>query len=305
MNRQVSMLQLMLVLFTVFVFITLTDISLLFGAVLLPFAAFFLVRLKHQSNYHFWLTFISFLIPAILLLSPDSWLWFVVLYIVATVLHRTLKNEDSQELTLFYLTAALMISTIGGLNLLQGLGYIQPLSETYLNIRNWYIEQVEMYGSIASSTLDSGLIQSTMDQLFINLPAHITVLSFLIALYTVLMQRVLFASTDVKLWKYRSFKEWIFPRFVLHLFLILFIVSFFTTEGAAQSTIGNIMVVMEWALFLHGLSFLYFFFMEKKLNKALSIALLVPFALLRPITLLIGIFEMIFRFRKLLLTKRK
>ena len=306
MDKKVSMLQLMLVLLVVFVFITLTDISLIFGAVLLPFAVYFLVDLKHRSNYHFWLTFISFLIPAVLLLAPDAWLWFVVLYIVAAVVHGTLKKEVSQELTIFYVTSALMLGIIGGLNLLQGLGFIQPLSNIYLDFRNWYMDQIEMYGTLASSTFDADLIRASLDQIFINLPAYVTVISFMLALYTVLMQRVLLKSSSIKLWNYRSFKDWAFPRFILYLFLILFIVSFLTTEGTAtQSTIGNVLLVLEWALYLHGLSFSYFFFREKNLNVVLSILLLIPLAILRPLTLLIGIFEMIFRLRALLLMKRK
>ncbi|MXQ51608.1 DUF2232 domain-containing protein [Salinicoccus hispanicus] len=299
------MLQLMLVLLVVFVFITLTDISLLFGAVLLPFAVYFLVNLKHQSNYHFWLTFASFLIPAALLLSPDAWAWFVVLYIVATVVHHTLKKEISQELALFYVTATLMLSFIGILNLLQGFGVIQPISDAYLGIRSWYMEQLEMYGTLASD-LDTDLIRASMDQIFINLPAYITVIAFMLALYTVLMQRVLFSSSSVKMWNYRSFKDWAFPRFILYLFLTLFIVSFFTTEGTtAQSTVGNLLIVVEWILYIHGLSFSYFFFMEKKINVVLSVLLLIPLIILRPLTLLIGVFEMIFRIRTLLQLKRK
>ncbi|TVT28052.1 DUF2232 domain-containing protein [Salinicoccus cyprini] len=305
MNKRVSMLQLMLVLFAVFVFITLTDISLLFGAVLLPFAVYFLVNLKHQSNYHFWLTFVSFLIPAALLLSPDAWVWFVVLYIVATVVHHTLKKNISQELALFYVTATLMLSFIGILNLLQGFGIIQPISDAYLDIRSWYLSQLEMYGTFAAD-LDTDIIRTSMDQIFINLPAYITVIAFLLALYTILMQRVLFSSSSVKMWNYCSFKDWAFPRLILYLFLILFVVSFFTTEGTtAQSTVSNLLIVVEWMLYLHGLSFSYFFFREKKLNVALSILLLIPLVILRPITLLIGLFEMIFRIRTLIQLKRK
>jgi uncharacterized protein YybS (DUF2232 family) len=212
----------------------------------------------------------------------------------------------SQELTIFYVTSALMLGIIGGLNLLQGLGFIQPLSNIYLDFRNWYMEQIEMYGTLASSTFDADLMRASMDQIFINLPAYVTVISFMLALYTVLMQRVLLKSSSIKLWNYRSFKDWAFPRFILYLFLILFIVSFLTTEGtAAQSTIGNLLLVLEWALYLHGLSFSYFFFREKNLNMVLSVLLLIPLAILRPLTLLIGIFEMIFRLRTLLLMKRK
>ncbi len=48
-----------------------------------------------------------------------------------------------------------------------------------------------------------------VDQIFINLPAYVTVISFMLALYTVLMQRVLLKSSSIKLWNYRSFKDWL------------------------------------------------------------------------------------------------
>lgn len=306
MNNKVSLLQMMIALLMVFVFITLTDISLILGGIILPFTVYFLVKLKHESNYHFWLTFVSFLIPAVFLLSATVWLWYLLLYLLAVVLHRTLTQNMSQELTLFYVTAALALGTLGGLNIMQWTGAIRPLSDVYMNFRDWYMEQLDMYGEFAASQLDTGLISQTLDQIFISLPAYITLISFALALYTVLMLRLILKPSQVKLWEYRSFKDWKFPRFILYLFLISFIVSFFTTEGTTFfSTMNNIIIVLEWVLYIHGLSFAYFFFREKRMHVALSVLLLIPLVILKPLTLLIGIFEMIFRLRTIIELKRK
>lgn len=305
-NNKVSLLQMMIALLMVFVFITLTDISLFLGAVILPFTIYFLVKLKHESNYHFWLTFVSFLIPAVIFLSATVWLWYLLLYLLTVVLHRTLKTNISQELTLFYVTATLMLGTIGGLNIMQWTGAIQPLSDVYMNFRSWYLEQIEMYGDFTAGALDAELIRQTLDQIFISLPAYITLISFALALYTVLMLRLILNSSTVKLWEYRSFKDWKFPRFILYLFFISFIVSFFTTEGTTFfSTLNNITIVLEWVLYIHGLSFAYFFFREKKLHRVLSVLLLIPLIILKPLTFLIGVFEMIFRIRTMIEHKRK
>jgi len=305
-NNKVSLLQMMVALLMVFVFITLTDISLILGGVILPFTVYFLVKLKHESNYHFWLTFVSFLIPAVFLLTATVWLWYLLLYLLAVVLHRTLTQNMSQELTLFYVTAALALGTLGGLNIMQWTGAIRPLSDVYMNFRDWYMGQLDMYGEFAASQMDTGLISQTLDQIFISLPAYITLISFVLALYTVLMLRLILKPSAVKLWEYRSFKDWKFPRFILYLFLISFIVSFFTTEGTTFfSTMNNIIIVLEWVLYIHGLSFAYFFFREKKMHVALSVLLLIPLIILKPLTLLIGIFEMIFRLRMLIELKRK
>lgn len=67
----------------------------------------------------------------------------------------------------------------------------------------------------------------------------------------------------------------------------------------------NVIIVLEWILYIHGLSFAYFFFREKKLHVAVSVLLLIPLIILKPLTMLIGIFEMIFRIRTILELKRK
>jgi len=305
-DNKVSLLQMLLALLMVFVFITLADISILFGALILPFSVYFLVKLKQQSNYHFWLTFFSFLIPAIFLLTTTIWLWFILLYIVSVIIDRTLKQGMSQEVTLFYVTAGILLSVLGGLNLMQMTGAIEPLSNVYMNFRDWYMEQVETYGTFAASPMDLDVVRDAMDQIFINLPAYMAVISFIAALYTVLMLRLVLKSSPVKLWEYRSFKDWNFPRFILYLFLIAFIVSFFTTEGTTfQTTLTNIIIVLEWVLYIHGLSFSYFFMRDKKLNVPVSILILIPLVILKPLTMLIGVIEMIFRIRLNMELKRK
>src|SRR5699024_2613830 len=96
-NNKVSLLQMMVALLMVFVFITLTDISLILGGVILPFTVYFLVKLKHESNYHFWLTFVSFLIPEVFRLTAAVWVWYLLLYLHAVVLHRTRPHNMPQE----------------------------------------------------------------------------------------------------------------------------------------------------------------------------------------------------------------
>ncbi|CAM4318259.1 DUF2232 domain-containing protein [Lacicoccus alkaliphilus] len=306
MKPNVSLGQTFLAILISFIFITITSLSVLLGAVILPLVVYYLLNIKHKSNYHFWLIFISFMLPAFLFLTPVVWMWFVVLYILTAVLYHTLSKGFSQELTLFYGTFALMLSVVGGLNLLQMTGIINPLADTYTDVRNWYVEQVEDVDVLNFAALDADLFRTALDQLFIQLPAFITVASFFVVLYTVLMLRLLLQNKELQAWPYMSFKDWAFPRFILYLFFILYIISLFTSNDDTFGTIiSNAYVVVEWAVFLHGLSFAYFFFLEKKLNKVVAILLLIPLAILRPLTIIIGLLEMVFRFRLLMKQKRK
>lgn len=290
----------------VFVFITLTNVSLIFGAFVLPFVLLYLLRLKHKSNYQFWLIFISFMIPALLFLEPSILLWFVILYILTAVIHSTIVKGITQELTLFYVTFTLALGAIGGLNILQAMGLITPLSETYFSFRSWYVEQLETIGSVPFAAIDVETFKLALDQFYMNLPGYITVVSFFIALYVILMLRITINQDQMKIWPRIPFSAWQFPRITLYLFLILFVISFFTSgDGTFQTLISNALLVSEWAIFIHGLAFSYFFFLEKNMNKVLAVILLIPLALLRPLTLLIGLFEMMFRLRMMLIMKRK
>src|SRR5699024_6731297 len=190
---------------------------------------YLLVKLKHESNYHFWLKFVSFLITAVFLLTATVWLWYLLLYLLAVVLHRTLTQNMSQELPLFYVTAALALGTLGGLNIMQWTGAIRPLSDVYMNFRDWYMGPLDMYCEFSAAQMDPGRSRQTLAPIFISLPAYGTLISFVLSMYTVLMLRLISKPSAVKLWEYCSFKYWKFPRFILYLFLISFIVSFFTT----------------------------------------------------------------------------
>jgi uncharacterized protein YybS (DUF2232 family) len=306
-NQKVSLIETLLAILIVFVFITLTNISVIVGAFILPFVVLYLLKLKHKSNYQFWLIFISFMIPAILFLEPSILLWFVLLYILTAVIHSTLVKGASQELTLFYVTFTISLGAIGGLSLLQAVGLIQPLSEIYFSFRNWYVEQLESLGSMPFGVVDIDIFKEALDQFYINLPGYITIFSFFIALYVVLMLRITINKDQLKPWPRRAFSDWQLPRATLYLFLVIFVVSFFTTggDGTFQTLISNLLLISEWAIFIHGLAFCYFFFLEKKMHKALAVILLIPLFIFRPITLLIGLFEMMFRLRMILIMKRK
>ena len=109
------------------------------------------------------------------------------------------------------------------------------------------------------------------------------------------------------MWTYRTFDKWMMPRMLLYLYLLLFFIMLFSGgwEESTVTLISNISLILEWALFIHGLAFIYYFMLRKSMNKVLAAVVLIPFALLRPITVLIGLFEMIFRIRLIMELRRK
>ena len=109
------------------------------------------------------------------------------------------------------------------------------------------------------------------------------------------------------MWHYRSFDRWMMPRMLLYLYLLIFIIMLFSGswEESTITLYSNISLLLEWGLFIHGLAFAYYFMLQKKLNKVLAVIILIPLVLFRPVTVLIGLFEMIFRIRLIMELRRK
>lgn len=306
MNNKIPTGTLALTLLAVVAYIMLTEITLVFGPVVMPFAIYLLLKIKKQSTVNYWILFFSFLIPAMLFLSPLASASFIILYIVSSLLAYTLEQKVSQEMTLFYTTFALGLSTMAAVVIMQMLGFLRPLSDLYSSFRNWYETQLETVSSLITDAMDADMILQSLDLYFQNMPAFVMIGSFFLALYIVLMVRIL-PQDNTKMWTYRTFDKWMMPRMLLYLYLLLFFIMLFSGgwEESTVTLISNISLILEWALFIHGLAFIYYFMLRKSMNKVLAAVVLIPFALLRPITVLIGLFEMIFRIRLIMELRRK
>lgn len=306
MNNKIPTGTLALTLLAVVSYIMLTEITLVFGPVVMPFAIYLLLKIKKQSTVNYWILFFSFLIPAMLFLSPLASASFIILYIVSSLLAYTLEQKVSQEMTLFYTTFALGLSTMAAVVIMQMLGFLRPLSDLYSSFRNWYETQLETVSSLTTDAMDADMILQSLDLYFQNMPAFVMIGSFFLALYIVLMVRIL-PQDNTKMWTYRTFDKWMMPRMLLYLYLLLFFIMLFSGgwEESTVTLISNISLILEWALFIHGLAFIYYFMLRKSMNKVLAAVVLIPFALLRPITVLIGLFEMIFRIRLIMELRRK
>lgn len=132
MRPKVPLWYLLVVIAIGFLFLFVTEITLVLGMLILPFSLYYLVNLKHKSAYHFWLTFISFLLPVFFFMSPFSWISLVLMYALAYVLEFTLRSKYTQEYTIFIATAVMTIIVIGGLNLLQVFNVIPPLGQIWV-----------------------------------------------------------------------------------------------------------------------------------------------------------------------------
>lgn len=306
MNKKISVGTLALTLLAVTAYIMLTEITLVFGTVVMPFAVYLLLKLKQQSNTNYWILFFSFLIPALLFLSPLAATCFLILYMVTSLLSYTLEKKLSQEITIFYTTFTLALSTMAAVVVLQMLGFLRPLSDIYTRFREWYGEQLTAVSDLTPDAIEPDLILQSMDLYYQNLPAFLVIGAFFLALYIILIVRVLPLESS-KMWPYRSFDKWMMPRILLHLYIIIFLITLFSGsfEESTISLYSNISIIVESAIFIHGLAFSYYFLLSKKVNKAVAILILIPLAILRPITIFIGLFEMIFRIRLIMELRRK
>ena len=144
------------------------------------------------------------------------------------------------------------------------LGFLRPLSDLYSSFRNWYETQLETVCSLTTDAMDADMILQSLDLYFQNMPAFVMIGSFFLALYIVLIVRIL-PQDNTKMWTYRTFDKWMMPRMLLYLYLLLFFIMLFSGgwEESTVTLISNISLILEWALFIHGLAFIYYSCSEK------------------------------------------
>ncbi|HEX6922590.1 MAG TPA: DUF2232 domain-containing protein [Bacillales bacterium] len=150
-------------------------------------------------------------------------------------------------------------------------------------------------------------MRQTLDRLHYLAPIFLIFMGVSYALITQLiatpiMKRIGF-SQYVQPWI--PFREWHFPKSFLWYYLVVLIIGFlqsFTVGSAWFIVYYNLFMILQMAMLIQGVSFIFFFMHLKKVRKGISILVLVAFlffwALLMPFVRIIGIIDLGFDLRK-------
>lgn len=277
----------------------LTDFTFILGFLLVPFVIYLLLDIKFKSDRTFFITVFIIWIPTLYGFSILSFVMFIVIVCSVLLLEGTLKQRFTQEVTLTYLTFLMGILSLSSVLILQAFKVIPSFGNIESRMIAWYTEQLNDVSSITGQTFDTEMIIQSVKGFFTLIPSQFFVVSFVIALYTVLMIRVL-VTDKTQLWTYVPFSKWVFPRNIAYIYFGFMILTLFqnTLSDAVYAIVMNSMVILEWIIYIHGLAFVLYFLKHKELNTVWIVLIMIVSVILKPITLFVGFIDMLFRFRQ-------
>ena len=280
-----------------FVFFLLLDYTVILGLLVFPFFIYFLLKIKSLSPNRFWIVIVIMAVGVFFVFSIMSFFGLIIAMFIVLLLERTLNGGYSQELTIVYTAFMIGLMILASIISLQSTHLLPSFAEISSQVIDWYAGQLKEVEAIVGPTIDMKVITQSVNQFFTTIPAQILVFGFFLALYTVLIVRVL--NPVGKVWHKRPFMYWSVPRFVAHLYFIGLLISLFigNTEDATFNVISNVMLLVEWALFIHGVAFAFYFMKKKKMHTAVIVLLMILVIIMRPLTIFIGFMELIFRIR--------
>lgn len=289
-------IQVLLAVLVGFVCFLLLDYTIILGLIGFPFLIYFLMKIKSESMIRLWITALILIVIASMF-SVFSFMLLMVAFFVSLFLDRTIRGGYTEENAIVYVGFMIGLMTLSFIIMLQAVEIIPSFDAIASTVIDWYGSQLnEVKKILGEQVVDMKVISASINQFFVTLPAQILIFGFFMSLYTVLMVRVL--NPTGKVWQKRPFMYWIVPRFVAHLYFIGLLVSLFMTpEGSVYNVISNVMLILEWALFVHGVAFTYYFVKKKNMHKAVVVLFVTLAILLRPITIFVGFMELILRIR--------
>ncbi|TDM02182.1 DUF2232 domain-containing protein [Macrococcus carouselicus] len=224
----------------------------------------------------------------------------LAILVMSYVLGYLLAGRASREIMLFIMTVLLSMYTLLSIIFLQLAGMMPTTKE-------WFSELKETYGMLVKNELEAGtvtkesvaLFNSSLDAMQIQVPGLIVLSLFLLILLTLVITLPLLRKFKIATPNFRPLYFWEFPKIALYLYFAVSIISWFLTPGdvVLLGIVANLKYVLEWIMFIQGLSLLSFLLKIKRIPAAFGVLLFILAFLLAPVTQLFGVLDLILRMK--------
>lgn len=221
----------------------------------------------------------------------------VVAMLLASYITGTLLQlKASKEMMLFILTTALSMYTLLTIILFQLTDMMPTTVKWFSDLKQSY--KVLMENEVGKDSLSADNLQlfyTSIDQLQLQVPGMIVFAIFLLVLLSLLIAMPLLRNFKIATPDFRPLYLWHIPKSVFYLYLIAVITKLFLTadQVVPLGIVTNLQYVLEWIIFIQGLSVVSFFLKVKKTNTAVQILIYIFAFIMAPVTQLIGMIDMI------------
>ncbi|ULG71959.1 DUF2232 domain-containing protein [Macrococcus brunensis] len=224
----------------------------------------------------------------------------LAILVMSYVLGYLLTQRASREAMLFIMTTLLSMYTLISVIFLQ-LADLAPTTKT------WFSDLKNTYFTLVKSEIEAGnvtkenvaLFNTALDAMQIQVPGLIVFNLFLLILLTLVITLPILRSFKIATPNFRPLYFWNMPKMALYLYFIVSIISWFVApeDVVLLGIVLNLKYVLEWIMFIQGLSLLSFFLKVKRIPTVFGVLLFIMAFLMAPVTQLFGVLDLIFRMK--------
>ncbi|TDM10407.1 DUF2232 domain-containing protein [Macrococcus lamae] len=209
---------------------------------------------------------------------------------------RLLEARASKEYMLFALTTFLSLYSLASIIFMQLMDLMPTTKEWFSNIKDSYMTMVEAeLGKDNISRENIQLFNTALDQLQLQVPGVIVLLAFLLSLISLLIVMPLLRNLKIAVPEFRPLYFWRVPKTALYIYVIAVLIKLFLSpeDVVLLGIVTNLQYVLEWIIFIQGISLISFFIKVKRTPVIINILMFIFAFIMAPVTQLLGMLDLI------------
>lgn len=217
------------------------------------------------------------------------------------IIGQLLVEKSSKERMLYILTVFYSIYTLVSIIFLQ-------VTEFLPKVQTWFEPTIKVYNDYLSKGIKDGtipnyqleLFNTSMNELIKQVPGIVVLLLFLLALLQLVVTLPLLRQFKIATPNFRPLYTWQMPKAILIVYLIVLLTHFAITETdyVLLGIVINLRYVLEWLLFIQGLSLYSYFIRVRKIHPILTAFIFFIAFIYAPITQLFGMIDLMVNLKK-------
>lgn len=268
--------------------------------ILTPLMLVPIVNLFIKSKNSYYVASVITVLFATLLLSTVSMVWITGLVLAGYLIGSLLNMRSSKERMLYVLTVFYSFYTLLAIIVFQMASIIPKVDVWFKDVTTLYIKLLQeevKKGNFKAENIE--LFKTAMDMFMLQVPGLIIFCMFLLSLVQLLITMPLLRMFKVSTPNFRPLYMWHIPKITMYLYFIATIIKWGLTETdvVMLGIVTNLQYVLEWIIFIQGISLFHFFMKIRKTNILMNICIFILAFLLPSVTQIFGMLDMIFNMK--------
>ncbi|MCE4956679.1 DUF2232 domain-containing protein [Macrococcoides caseolyticum] len=224
------------------------------------------------------------------------------------IIGQLLVERTSKERMLYILTVYYSIYVLVSIIFLQVTDFLPK-------VQTWFEPTVNIYNDILSKGIKDGTIpehqlemfNQNIDIVMQQVPGIVVFVLFILTLLQLVITLPLLRQYKIATPNFRPLYAWQMPKALLYIYLIVLLAHFgiSETDYIPFGIVINLRYIIEWLLFIQGLSLMHYFMKLKRTHPLLNIFIFILAFISAPISQLFGLIDLMVNLKKRIPRKLK